>query len=401
MLRNLGYKKNSSATDIKITVTGGSDDAAFALRNKDNDANMEAWINSLKNDVNKSVVNVTEAKMIPLYELVNEDEDGVDANRKQALKDYMTNGEMEEDFMNVDRQCIETGTITYIKHIPTFQNRPDETLIKDIYEGGRLVARVCDEFIPQLDRQNRVTVIYPVIDNWAKYNMGYFIGNKTCSPQRICWKTDGTVSITKVDNEGVGAKTSLFLRGTNFYSPGDPVVKICKETFVEAKVEDSYMKMNTESNTQLFNAPLVKIFNRIWTRTHVRKKVDGCTNWYKKGSQYCLDAENWPCATYEDFEDLKNGLTNANIEFPGLYMCNSNIATDLTGFNIEWDLGSYFNGQKCSDTIEYWACKADKSSNILVGFNKKGDMGFRGLFPNDPGAYPARLVQPLRPNIKK
>ena len=28
-------------------------------------------------------------------------------------------------------------------------------------------------------------------DNWAKYNMGFFIGNKAWRPQYICWKNEG------------------------------------------------------------------------------------------------------------------------------------------------------------------------------------------------------------------
>ena len=395
------YKENSSAAEIKLTVTGGSDETAFALRNKDNDANMDAWVNSLKNDINKSVVNVTEAKMIPLYELINEDEEGVDPNRKQALKDYMTNGEMEEDFMNHDSQMIETGTITHIKSIPTFGNSGDDTLIKDIYEGGRLVARACSEFIPQLDRENRVTVIYPVVNNWAKYNMGYYIGSKTCSPQRICWKTDGTVSITKIDNEGVGAKTELYLRGTTFYSAGDAAIKNCKETIIDDKTENSWMKMQTVSGNKIWNCPIVKIFNRIWTRQYYRATVFENSIWYDRGNQYCLDAENWPCARMEDYEDLKNGLTNANIELPGLYMFDSNISKDRTGFNVEWDLHYWKDGQKQTDDIAYWACKTDKSKNMVVHFDKRGGMSFREIKSKEEGSYPARLVQPLRPIIKK
>ena len=389
------YKENSSAAEIKLTVTGGSDETAFALRNKDNDANMDAWVNSLKNDINKSVVNVTEAKMIPLYELINEDEEGVDPNRKQALKDYMTNGEMEEDFMNHDSQMIETGTITHIKSIPTFGNSSDDTLIKDIYEGGRLVARACSEFIPQLDRENRVTVIYPVVNNWAN------IGSKTCSPQRICWKTDGTVSITKIDNEGVGAKTELYLRGTTFYSAGDAAIKNCKETIIDDKTENSWMKMQTVSGNKIWNCPIVKIFNRIWTRQYYRATVFENSIWYDRGNQYCLDAENWPCARMEDYEDLKNGLTNANIELPGLYMFDSNISKDRTGFNVEWDLHYWKDGQKQTDDIAYWACKTDKSKNMVVHFDKRGGMSFREIKSKEEGSYPARLVQPLRPIIKK
>jgi hypothetical protein len=407
------YTENDSATSTKITVTGGSDDAAFALRNKDCDANMEKWIKSLKDDINKTVVNVTEAKMIPLYELINEDEDGVDPSRKQALMDYMTNGEMEEDFMNHDSQVIETGTITHIKSIPTFSHGIRETLIKDIYEGGRLVARACNEFIPQLDRKNSVTVIYPVINNWAKYNMGYYIGSKTCSPQRICWKTDGTVSITKIDNEGVGAKNELYLRGTTFYSPGDAAIKDCKETIIDGKAQSSRMKMKTDTKNEVYSAPIVKIFNRIWVRENCDEKIDDCSRWYKPGLESKFSSETWSCATRDDYEDIRKGLINANIELPGLYMSSQNGGRDLTGFNIEWVWGYHYKGKQRDNFMAYWA--KDNSPkcaalNHIVKFEKNGDMKYESTYVFDGRAieveidkakFCVRMVQPLRPNIKK
>ena len=53
------------------------------------------------------------------------------------------------------------------------------------------MARVCSEFIPKFSTTERSIVIYPVSNNWAKYNMGFFIGNKAWRPQYICWKNEG------------------------------------------------------------------------------------------------------------------------------------------------------------------------------------------------------------------
>jgi hypothetical protein len=231
--------------------------------------------------------------------------------------------------------------------------------------------------------------------------MGYYIGSKTCSPQRICWKTDGTVSITKIDNEGVGAKNELYLRGTTFYSAGDAAIKDCKETIIDGKEKKAWMKMKNENDYQVWDCPIVKIFNRIWTRCYFRAKVWGDKIWYGSGSQYYLNTDNWPCALMKDYEDLKNGLTNANIELPGLYMFDSTISQDLTGFNIEWDLGYYINGKQTKETMEYWALSTEVEEEMVVHFDKKGGMSFRELKPNEKCSFPARLVQPLRPNIKK
>ena len=61
--------------------------------------------------------------------------------------------------------------------------------------SGRVVARVCSEYIPQIDKTKRVTVVYPVFNNKVKYNLGYFIGNEGLAPTRVCWN-DTTATST-------------------------------------------------------------------------------------------------------------------------------------------------------------------------------------------------------------
>ena len=44
-----------------------------------------------------------------------------------------------------------------------------------------------NEYIPPLDRKNRVSIIYPVLNNQPKYNMGIYLGDATHKPAKVCW----------------------------------------------------------------------------------------------------------------------------------------------------------------------------------------------------------------------
>lgn len=60
------YKTNSSAINTTLTIKGGSPTCVTSLQADDSDANMEAWIKSLNENQNLIVVNLPEAKMIPV-----------------------------------------------------------------------------------------------------------------------------------------------------------------------------------------------------------------------------------------------------------------------------------------------------------------------------------------------
>ena len=348
-------KENSKSVSVKVLASGGGDNEALALKYNDCDANIEAWVNTLKSDKNKTVVNVPEAQMVPLYDLVTEDDD-----RQLALKEYMTSGQMEEDFKSeeVSETEIETGTITHIMGIPTFNDKSsDATLVKDIDEGGRLVARACNEVIPQIDRTNRVTVIYPVIGSWAKYNMGYFVGNSTCKPQRVCWNRNGSVKITPVDGASVGRLEALYMRGSSFYTANDEIIKESKELKVVADIKCAYMegksvftewgvvsKSGGKMVNNRHNYPIVKIFNLLWSREDMseitsslskRCELNTAGNGVVYSSEevkYMSDkfGANWRAATQKDFQDLMDGLKNNNFSNIGKEV----IGDGLTGLNI-------------------------------------------------------------------
>jgi len=347
------YNRNKEAIKTVLTIKGGSPANIASLQADDSSANMNAWLKSLQDNQNLVVVNLPEAKLLPLWELVSEGEDRGDvkgSERKRLLKEYMENGQMQKDFAadskGMTQQMGQMAHITGLDRM--IEDSEKGTLIKDLYIGSTKVARVCSEFIPKFSTSERSIVIYPVSDNWAKYNMGFFIGNKAWRPQYICWKNEGNPIVTPVENTKPGMITELYLSGSSFYAPNDPVVTEATEKKTDVTVKGAYMQgptMWADGTEHPNDYSIVKIFNRIWQRNSYNQLVNTRAVNYLPEDCEKFSVKNWHMATVEDFDNLQKGLTGNNISLPVLYMSNIEGGKDLTGFHCDWD-GWYVRTKK-------------------------------------------------------
>ena len=214
-------------------------------------------------DATYRIAEDTDREGTALAAFLNGDMEGLEAATAKELK------------INMD---YETGTVAHLKNIPTFDDsRAENSLIKDIYVGGQTVARVCEEFIPVIDKTKRVTVVYPVVSNKVKYNMGYFIGDDKHKPAKVCW--DGAnLSVVECNDQPIGRKKELYIRGASFTdNSGDETVT--------STVSD--YKWSAPGYNGSYDYSLVKIFNKIWMRENYKgnRKEDGD----KFGNNYNLE----------------------------------------------------------------------------------------------------------------
>ena len=245
------YKENAKAISLTMSVLGGDEELATKVGAEKSFTaeNYEAWKESVTKD-NMALVNFSDDSLVPLYELVDREAEGGE-DRYKALKSYMTDGSVAADF-----STYKCGTVTEFT-VPSFEGaKYNETLIKDIYLGGQWVGQVCNEYIPNINRDERVTVVYPVVNNKARYNMGFFLGDgKSHKPARVSWY--GTnVAVEAYEELDYGAATKVYLRGAS-------VLPRLPEGTTALKADDprdEYLEMID------WKYPLVKIFNNVWTR---------------------------------------------------------------------------------------------------------------------------------------
>lgn len=358
------YSSNTSAQKTNITVYGGDQNAArVIMRMKYNQYYWE-WLKSLEDIRNQKVISIDTESLMPLWELVNEAEAGGRV-RKAKLKDYIEN-RLELDMAREEGQEIyETGSIYRITNIPDFKEEAEVgTLIKDVFASGQRVARICNEFIPQINKQQRVNVIYPVVSGKVKYNLGYYPGDKYHRPYYVC-STDNDLTVREINTEAPGEKTSLYLRGSKLTSELSTENSQLKT--VNTKIENAYLNAPCSNSEKVFTGKyqIVKIFNRIWQRTHYFQPVYTDNNQNYRNHFYYADdlknfnLSNWHVGTVSDYQNLLDGLTKKagyNLPASKMFSDSQYKAEDLTGFHVQWlgwkDNGSHRNGNN-NDQMEY------------------------------------------------
>lgn len=267
----LSYKDNQEHIKIRVSVLGGDGEIAKDLATSGGftQSNVDAWIKSVNSET-MALVDFDKNSLVPLYELVDTtltlEDNGVDGKaRKQALMDYMNN--------SGNFSSYNCGTVTEFE-IPKFSE--NGTLIKDVKLGGQYVAQVCNEYIPLINKDKRVTVVYPVYGGMMRMNMGFFIGDEYHKPARVSWDSTD-VTIVAYEDLDFGSAKKLYIRGASIMASAGSEMEVKK-----GSVEDAYLVGNgvIRDNSGAIDAtpknyPLVKIFNNIWTREDYTSPRDG------------------------------------------------------------------------------------------------------------------------------
>ena len=285
------FEENRSSLDIRVDVLGGDKELASKLTSKDVDPeSVEKWKKSVTDGTDAALIGFSNKGLKPLYELIDESLGPEAKERKQKLKAYMESKQFASDF-ELGYDC---GTVTEID-VPKIEDNDTNTLIKDIFLNGQLVAKATLEFVPLLNIKEKVRVVYPVINNKVRFNLGFYIGDKDHKPARVSW--DGTdVSIVEYENMDFGAAKKLYIRGASVTSVPpegtEPHAGTVEDAYLASKIYvPKVFPPNSESDLrngkiQNHNYPLVKVFNRIWLRDNYASPVD------KVGNEYQFQALN-------------------------------------------------------------------------------------------------------------
>jgi len=256
------FEENNSNMSFKVHVYGGDAGVGAKLMNTTNRALDPTDVDTWKASVAKgkgALIGFPSDGLVPLYELIDETISDSTAKRKKLLKEYMESKAFASDF-NAYYEC---GTVTEID-VPEIEDLDTNTLIKDIYSGGQLVAKATLEFVPLLNIKEKVMVIYPVINNKVRYNLGFYIGDKDHKPARVSW--DGTdAAIVEYADMDFGAAKKIYIRGTSVLSTAPEGTETHVGTVEDAYLASKIINKNISADFD-YNYPLVKIFDHVWIR---------------------------------------------------------------------------------------------------------------------------------------
>ena len=340
------FENNKSAVDTRITAIGGTPATVLGLTEKGDEERFKAWRETLAQDDYKNTCVVSVEQVIPIWELVKNNPE-----RAKEIERYIKDGSYERDMTGENNFLVGAlGKISDVSSIFTEEDEKNGTLVKNLEINGNIVAQACKEFIPQLNASQRSIVLYPVVNNKPKYNLGYFIGNSSLTPCRVCWSMSSPVPslIPLTREKNIGAQKELYILGCSFLhndldkptiEAGQVRPVTANGFFMETKGLNS---KGEEENPH--NYPLVKIFNHVWTRENYSFPMDGVC--YKSSDNQCfynhrLIADDnhrnrlpngWALPSQVIFQELFDELKNRNIQRPADKMAVGGVI----GFNAPW-----------------------------------------------------------------
>ena len=374
------YEQNKSKVMTNVKAVGGDYSIACQIdgENKDSDTLIADWKKSLGDYQNLMVVG-NENKLWPLYELIDVST-AEGQERAQRLKEYIetglagavTKGEQiditaisipadwgtKDEYGKPLHVCQEFHERSaqideYVKANSNTASSSLHTLVKEAVVNGKVVAQICNEYIPAISVEERVTVIYPVKSGKANYSMGRFVGSDKYYACNVSWNDNGTVNLSSYASKK-GANYTYYLRDMKFFAASELTFNLGNVEIVNAQVRDKYLDgvMNIMGVFVDYKYPLVKLANKIWCRQDYSGKVSGNSldgHWMHTFYTDCAAANDknfptgWKAPSTADFEAVKRLLESEGSNTPQ----NELIMKGKTGLDLQY-VGRVWWGKRIS-----------------------------------------------------
>lgn len=407
------YEKNKSCTTLSFTASGGD---FSSLTNQSDKNALETWKKSVAVGYDDVETNKTALVgfgqdlegLIPIYELADT------PTRREEIKAVMEgDGFVEVEYEDKNSYHIE---------VPSFNNDLSATLVKEVKDNSdRVVAIVCNEFIPEISPSRRVNVVYPVASGKILMHAGFFSGDQGRRPARISWN-GSSLKIIDYDELQENSYTNLYLSGAAIKTQPNNESKrtSCQDAYLKA-VNYNYF------NKGDYNYPLVKILGNIWTREEYKsyKNANGAAygvflvpdpteHSVSNGTSACILA---PDVMYNRSVVMRDDFTPSGWEVPSSSHYKD-IDAMLTKYNLNTGQSFRYDSTRPQtlgyEATSHWmiALRTDgKDRSIIRGYSglvenrywtKDGwhvtinDVGFKVEEPNDLSKYcylPVRLIK--------
>ncbi len=261
---------------LNFDIYGGTETAITALKNhastKDRYGQVDPgvlgeWLNSIKVS-NPQSVSLVRTMMQPIWQLFSNQKARVEIINHILALAYSEAGE-------VATRLQELGLDNYYRLIVSdamqqFGNDANSTLVKLIYFEGLPKMEVCNEYVPELRGDRRVTIFYPIYKGKANIRRGFFVGDGENAPAEVTFDNVGGCYVRQLEKYGPGDRLdTLFYIDGAFY-PQNMGINIPE---YQMTVKDEWLTIGDVAH------PIVKIGPDFWTRKNIGAEMKfGNTN---------------------------------------------------------------------------------------------------------------------------
>jgi hypothetical protein len=207
-----------------------------------------------------------------------------------------------------------------------FGNDANSTLVKLIYFEGLPKVEVCNEYVPELRGDRRVTIFYPIYKGKTNIRRGFFVGDGENAPAEVTFDNVGGCYVRQLEKYGPGDRLDTLYYIDGAFYPKNMGINIPE---YQMTVKDETLDLPFNDN----HYGVVKIGPGFWTRENIREKL-------YFGEPY--DPSDPDCEDYYFDEAIINGMLYANVyygnyvpeEFENLFEAK----IDATGRRCCWFL---------------------------------------------------------------
>lgn len=271
----------SSGDGLHFDIYGGTDAAINSLKNHANTKDrygqvdmgvLGQWLNSIKASDPQSI-SLVRCIMQPIWQLFSNKQARIEIINHILALAYSEAGE-------VGTRLQELGLDNYYKlditdEMLRFGNDANSTLAKLVYYNNIPKVEICNEYVPELRGDRRVTIFYPIFRQQTNIRRGIFLGDSENAPAEVTFDNEGGCYVRPLTTEIEGyhpgdlLNTLYYIDGA-FY-PSSLGIKIPPYTMT---VRDEYLRLfNHNGIDGNGNYPIVKIGCGFWTRMYVDSKL--------------------------------------------------------------------------------------------------------------------------------
>jgi hypothetical protein len=223
----------------------------------------KAWLSSIYySPTDGSNLGIIEFGIMPIWNLFNDSRVSTYIQEQVLVMNKQSNNSFSAEELGINTYSIDLKKLD-------LSFSANGSLVKVVYADGSPFLEICNEYVPKIRTDRRVTIIYPIVDGVTRMNQGVFLGDGEGNPPAQVTFGDEDVFVTNMEDFGPNdVLTKLYMRDGNLYasSYGAAALELDK-TFRTA-----FQYYQLASGT--YKYPIVKIANLYWTREDLHEEMD-------------------------------------------------------------------------------------------------------------------------------
>ena len=261
-------------SSMNVTVYGGSEETrkALQLASPTTDTNQQipvallaAWTNTIVNDpAHMANLTMSNCHLTPIWQLFPQE-----APRNAVLAYILR---MSENLV-LSPEMRELLGISGYRKFKVDDLKPDgfgtgvkSTLVKVGYVNRIPMLEICNEYVPEIRGDKRVTIFYPIVAQRSNIRRGIFPGNGENPPCEVSFDDDGGCYVCQLEGYKYGDRIdSLYYIDGALYD-SDMHVPVLE---AKADIREQVLEYEETGSSRKGTFSLVKIGPYYWTRESV------------------------------------------------------------------------------------------------------------------------------------